>query len=143
MARGATIIGLAKLQKKLNRMPVVAKEAIKAAMAKQADEIVRMMKSLVPVDKGTLRESIGWTWGRAPKGSSIVAVAKASLAGDLTITIYAGSHEAFYARWQEFGTKNMRANPYFYVSWRANKKRAKSAVRRAINKAAKQVAAGK
>lgn len=141
MARGATIIGLAKLQRKLNKMPAVAKEAIRQAMAAQADQIVAMMKSLVPVDKGTLRDSIGWTWGKAPKGATIVSAVKSNLGGDLTITIFAGSSEAYYARWQEFGTKNMPAHPYFYVSWRANRKGAKAAVRRAINKAAKKVAA--
>jgi HK97 gp10 family phage protein len=114
-----------------------------------------MMKSLVPVLKepdarrraGALRDSIGWTWGKAPKGATVVATAKANLGGDLTITIYAGSRDkglgaddAFYARWVEFGTQKMPAQPYFYVSYRANKKKVKSRVRRAITKAAKQVA---
>ena len=142
MARSATILGLAKLQKKLDRLPEAAKEQIKAAMAAQADEIVAMMKGLVPVKSGALRDSIGWTWGKAPKGSSIVAAVKASLGADMTITIYAGSHEAFYARWQEFGTQDMPANPYFYVSWRASKKGAKRAIRNAIVASAKQVAKG-
>lgn len=150
MARSATILGLAKLQKKLDRLPEAAKEQIKAAMAAQADEIVAMMKLRAPVLKatdkrrvrGALRDSIGWTWGKAPKGSSIVAAVKASLGADMTITIYAGSHEAFYARWQEFGTQDMPANPYFYVSWRASKKGAKRAIRKAITASAKQVAKG-
>ena len=142
MARSATILGLAKLQKKLERLPTVAKEQIKAAMAAQADSVVAMMKGLAPVKSGALRDSIGWTWGKAPKGSSIVAAVKASLGADMTITIYAGSHEAFYARWQEFGTQDMPANPYFYVSWRASKKGAKRAIRKAITASAKQVAKG-
>ncbi len=43
----ATILGLAKLQTKLNRLPATAKVQIKAAMEKGAGEIVTMMKSLV------------------------------------------------------------------------------------------------
>lgn len=142
MARSVTILGLAKLQKKLDRLPKVAKEQIKAAMAAAAGAIVAMMKSLVPVGSGTLRDSIGWTWGKPPNGASVVASVKASLGSDLTITIYAGSHEAYYARWQEFGTQNMPAHPYFYVSWRASKKGAKRAIRKAIAASAKQVAKG-
>lgn len=142
MARSATILGLARLQKKLDRLPKAAKVQIKAAMAAAADAIVAMMKSLVPVGSGTLRDSIGWTWGKPPKGASVVASVKASLGSDLTITIYAGSHDAYYARWQEFGTQNMPAHPYFYVSWRASKKGAKRAIRKAITASAKQVAKG-
>lgn len=171
----AKIIGLAKLQRKLNRMPKVAKEVIRDAMEKQADDIVRMMKSLAPVDDGDLRDSIGWTWGKLAKGkralggATAVATVESSLGGDLTITIYAGGPKAFYARFVEFGTKAStgeasrqdrrykkrvvmtkgkrahaatKAQPFFYVSWRANSKKSKSAVRRAVTKAAKEVASG-
>lgn len=162
----AKILGLAKLQRKLNKLPDVAKKQIRAAMEKSADEMVSMMKSLVPVDSGDLKRSIGWTWGKAPKGSiSVAAVTAANLGADLTLTIYAGDDKAFYARWVEFGvvaqraghkvtnasgrvrtsgrtTKGASAQPFFYVSYRANRKRAKSRISRAINKSAKQVAAG-
>ena len=143
MARKTTVLGRAKLQRKLDRLPKVAKTMIKNAMAAQADEIVRMMKSLVPVDKGDLRDSIGWTWGRnAPNGATVVSVVKQSLGGDLTITVYAGNEIAYYARWQEFGTVNMPAQPYFYVSWRSNRKAAKRKIRKATRDAAKLVARG-
>jgi len=157
MARAVTILGRAKLEAKLRRMPEVAKAQIKAAMAAAADEIVAVMKSLVPVLKkpddrrraGALRDSIGWTWGRdAPAGSLIVAVVKGKLGGDLTITIYAGSRDkkrgiddAYYARWVEFGTTKMSAHPYFYVSYRANKKKAVRSIKSATRKAGKLVAA--
>lgn len=149
MASGAKILGLSKLQKKLNRIPQIAKDQIKTALEQSAEEITGMARRLVPVLKepdgrrkaGVLRDSIGWTWGKAPKGSiTLGKVAKDSSADDLTITIYAGNTEAFYARWVEFGTQKMRAQPYFYPSYRANRKRAKSRVRRSITKAAKQIA---
>jgi len=145
----ATILGLAKLQAKLNRMPAVATVQIKAAMEQGADEIVAMMKSLVPVRTGALRDSIGWTWGaEAPAGSLIVAVAKSKLGKDLTITIYAGSRDksrgaadAYWARWVEFGTVKTPKQPYFYVSYRANKKKVVRRIRTATRKAGKLVAA--
>lgn len=158
MAKGTTIVGLAKLQRKLERMPTVAREQIRAKMAEAADEVVAMMRSLAPVLKdpddrrraGALRDSIGWTWGQGPKGSMVIASMKgAGIGGGLTITIFAGSRDksrgkedAFYARWVEFGTQHMPAQPYFYVSWRANRRRAGRKVRAAVRKAARSVAAG-
>lgn len=140
MAR-ATILGLAKLQRKLKQMPQIAKDEIRRAMEQGAAEMTDMMRSLVPKDSHALERSIGWTWGRAPRGSMVIAVAKSKLAGDLTLTIYAGDDEAYYARWVEFGTQNMASHPYFFVSYRANRKRVVSRIRRATTKAAKKVAA--
>lgn len=149
-----TILGLASLNKKLAALPKAAETAIKAAMSQGADEIVALMKSLVPVDTGDLKDSIGWTWGKAPKGAlSLGAVT--SVDGKLIITIYAGDARAYYARWVEFGTAphinggkfagtqnpGMKAQPFFFVSFRALRKRTKSRITRAINKSAKQVAA--
>lgn len=135
------ILNLAKLDKKLKRLPTVAKEFIRAEMGKVADQVVEMMKRLVPVEDGVLRDSIGWTWGKAPKGAGIVATVKSKMGDDLTITIYAGSVEAYYARWQEFGTQDQPAQPFFYVSWRASRKDAVRQVRKASRQAAKRVSA--
>lgn len=123
---------------------MVAREEIQKAIAQSADEIVDLMRRSVPVDKGDLRASIAWTWGAPPKGSSVLATTKRSEAGKagLVATIYAGGGEAFHARWVEFGTVNMRAQPFFYPSWRLGKKRATSRITRATTKAAKKVAAG-
>lgn len=150
------ILNLARLHRKLKRLPQVATQHIRSEMEKIADNIVAMMKSLVAKDEGDLRDSIGWTWGKAPKGSMVISTVKASLGGDLTLTIYAGNAEAYYARWVEFGTAShpnkgkftgtthpgTSAQPFFYVSWRANKKGAVRAVRKASRDAAKKVAAG-
>ena len=151
MANGARIIGLAKLQKKLNAMPQIAKDEIKRALEQSANEIVDMMRNLVPVDSGALRDSIGWTYGEAPRGAMTIGSVRASeLTGDLTITVYAGTRDkklgeadAYYARWVEFGTQKMQAQPFFYPAYRALRRRAKGRVTRATNKAAKKVAASR
>ncbi|MEY9098895.1 HK97 gp10 family phage protein [Sinorhizobium fredii] len=150
-----SILRRAALQRKLDRLPKLAKALIRSAMEEVADNIIATMKSLAPVLKspddrrraGALRDSIGWTWGAAPKGATIIAAVKGKTGGDLTITIYAGSRDkalgkddAFYARWVEFGTQKMPAQPFFYVSWRAHRRSARAAVGRAVAKAAKQVA---
>lgn len=135
----ARVINREKLQKKLDRLPAAAKTAIMEAMAKSADDIVRVAKSLVPKDSGDLEKSIGWVWGsKAPRGSISLGTVRQ---GDLVLTIFAGSDEAFYARWIEFGTQKMAAQPFFLVSYRARRKSAKSRISRAISKAAKRVAA--
>lgn len=148
MAR-ATIIGLSKLQAKLRRLPESVRKNMRNEMAIQAEHITDMMRRIVPVSvdgshgnpPGTLRDSIDWTFGRAPKGSSVIAQVKSKIADDLVITIFAGSSEAFYARWQEFGTVNAPAQPYFYVSWRASRRGAKRALRKALTISAREVAA--
>lgn len=152
------IEGLDRLQKKLKALPQAVKDRIKQAMAEVANDIVNMAKGLVPTDSGELRNSINWTYGDAPKGSiSLATVAGLGGAKELTITIYAGNDQAFYAKWVEFGVAAhtaggkfagaqipaIPASPFFYVSYRANRRRGKAKISRAINKAAKDVAAGK
>lgn len=150
------ILNLNRLNRKLAKLPAVARQMIRKAMEAKANEIVALMKNLVPVDDGTLRDSIGWTWGKAPKGSLTIASVQATGDSDMTLTIYAGNKEAFYARWVEFGTARHEngglfagsihpgttAQPFFFVSWRANKRRTVRAIRKASRDSAKKVAAG-
>ncbi|QWY83300.1 putative tail component protein [Rhizobium phage RHph_X2_25] len=156
----AKVAGLDRLNRKLALLPIVAQRKIRDAMSDGAGEIVSMMKSLVAVDSGDLKDSIAWTWGAAPKGALTIATVRGrgvrSTGSENTITIYAGNAEAFYARFVEFGTAAhtaggmfegatipaIPASPFFYVSWRANRKRVKSKITRAVNKAAKEVAGG-
>lgn len=150
-----TVSGLDRLNRKLRMLPEIAEKRIRAAMESAAEDIVMMMKRLAPVDDGDLQMSISWTWGDAPKGAMTVAtVARQRRGGGPRITIFAGNREAFYARWVEFGTAphinggrfagtrnpGTKAQPFFYVSFRANRRKAKAAVSRAITRAAKEVA---
>lgn len=151
----AKIQGLDRLNRKLKAFPKAVEAEIKAAMEASANEVVALAKSLVPVDSGELRDSIGWTWGERPKYSQSIASVK-SADGNLVLTIYAGNTKVRYAHLVEFGTAphinggrfagsqhpGTAAKPFFYVSWRALRKRAKGRVTRAVNKAAKRIAAG-
>lgn len=149
--------GLASLNRKLKRLPELAREEISKVMEAIAARVVALAKSLVPVDSGTLRDSIGWTWGDAPKGSVSLGEVKGGRgAGNLRITIFAGSDEAFWARWVEFGTSGhvneglfagsehpgTTAQPFFFPAWRALRKSAKGSLSRAITTSAKRAAAG-
>lgn len=134
----------AKLLRKLTIIPQAMRGEIYHALGDAADEITDMMRRLVPVEPGKpdLRDSIGWRWGRrAPKGSVGVATLQGAQRDDLTITIYAADNQTFYGTFVEFGTVKMAARPFFFVSWRANRKNARSKIRAAVRRAAKRVAA--
>jgi HK97 gp10 family phage protein len=141
---------LPELKRKLERLKETTAPQVALAMEGAADVIVSSMRRLVPVDQGDLKDSIGWTWGEAPKGSIKVAQSKS---GRLILTIYAGDEKAFYARWIEFGTAphaqggshpgtqhpGTPPQPFFYPSYRANKKRVKKEISAAIRNAVKAV----
>ena len=134
-------------------VPAAAEKAARKAMEKGADEIVAMMKRLVPKRTGRLRDSIGWTWGQAPSGARVLAKsARFGGTGRLAITIYAGNQTTMVsnsrgkqwqlARLQEFGTVKMAANPFFFPSWRANRSRVRGRMRREIKYAIEAYSGG-
>lgn len=144
------IRNLDRFKKKLRRLPDVARAEIRKGLETSANEIVDLMKRMVPFKEGKLRESIGWTWGAPPEGASVFATA-AGEAG-FVITIYAGDRSTVVtnargiefqnALIQEFGSEKMTANPFFRPAWRINRKRAQGRISRALGKAARKVAAG-
>lgn len=132
-----------RLQARLAKVPDIARAAAANAMEEGAAEIVAEMKRLAPVQSGALRDSIGWTWGDVPAGSFTIAdVRSGNNAGEqyatLRIKIYAGSREAYYARWQEFGTKNQPAQPFFHVTWRKERAKFRKRIRNAVRAAIKE-----
>lgn len=148
--------GVTSLKRKLRQLPRAAENELRKAMEKSANEIVALAKTLVPIDSGELRESIGWTWGDdVTKGAIRLGSVKGGGASENEyITIYAGNDDAFYARWVEFGTAphinggmfpgtqhpGTSARPFFYPSYRLLRKRAQRRNTRALNKAIKIVA---
>jgi HK97 gp10 family phage protein len=134
------VVGLQSLKRKMTvSIPAKVRDATRMAMAKGATEIVALMKNRVPVDKGDLSDSIGWTWGDAPAGA--IVIAQSAQASGERITIYAGNKAAYYARWVEFGTQKTSPQPYFYGSYRQLRKRTKSRITREMKKAIKAGAA--
>lgn len=137
--------GEAALKAAMMAIPDKIRQEVAGELEAQADKVVADMKRLVPVDSGALRDSIGWTWGDAPKGAISVGSVRGSRYARMAITIYAGtrdkslgSADAFYARFQEFGTVKMAANPFFFPAWRANKTRVKGALTRAVKRAVRR-----
>jgi hypothetical protein len=139
----------------MRRFPAIVEAELRKALEQNAEEMVKLARSIVPVDDGDLRDSIGWTYGEAPAGSFAIGEVKGqgARASNVRITVYAGNERAFYARWVEFGTKahfqpkrnrqhpGTRATGFFFGSYRALRKRMKGRTTRALRKAAQSVAA--
>jgi len=154
--------GRERLLAKMRALPSDVRSAIKQALAEGADEIVEMQKRLVRVSlagshgnpPGTLRDSIVQTWGGDKARYSSLAGGAGAGDPDLTVRISAGNSKARYAHLVEFGTAphinggrfkgtqhpGTAAQPFFYPAYRALRKRVKSRISRATNKAAKKVA---
>lgn len=130
--------GLDKFNRRWKAIPRNAKINVRAALEDMANDLVEEMWSRAPYDDGTLQASIGWTWGDAPAGTLTIGSVGGREYGSMRITIYAGGGDAFYARFQEFGTVKQVANPFFFPVWRANRKRVRGRISRAISKAIKQ-----
>lgn len=107
----AKIEGLAALERRFKAIPERARAALAQTMEASAQQVVDMAKRLVEVKSGDLKNSIGWTWGDAPKGAMVIGTVKARGSiniksyGTMRITIYAGSQQVFYARFVEYGTR--------------------------------------
>lgn len=125
------VTGVQSLRRRLKYVPRDIEYKLKPVLQKYAEQIVAQMKALVPVDQGDLRDSINWTFGKPPKGAIVFGGFKGA---DLRVKIYAGGGDAFHAGFQEFGTQNMPASPYFFVVWRANRSRVKAGITRTIRK---------
>lgn len=154
------VTGVPELQKKLTVVfPALVEQRVKEAMEKAAESVVTQMRARAPIysgppeirtDKrhkgepvipGALRDSIAWTWGDAPKGTVSLGSVQTGLdkEGATKLTIYAGDKKAFYARWVEFGTRKWAGNPFFFSTWRNNKRKVKGQLTRAIRKAIKEM----
>lgn len=141
--------GIKALEKKLTKtIPQAIQNAARDAMEKGAQEVVDMMKRLVPRETGELANSIGWTWGDAPAGSIVVGEVGGRSYNTMRIVIYAGNdktrvgerNQFQLARLQEFGTQEMPANPFFFVTWRTKRQRVRSRITRSIRAAIKREA---
>lgn len=148
-------------RRRLQIIPEILRRRLRPVMEKSADELVEMMRTLVPVDDGDLRASIGWTWGDAPKGALVLDELKTKGDKSSRIVIYAGNEKAYYAAWVEFGTSphsvatnasvsrqkrqgqgafhpGATASPFFWPAYRALKNRIKSRITRAIRAAIRE-----
>jgi len=154
MAKGTFILiedveGKDKFIARLKAMETALLEAAPKALEEASKIPIDMMKRQVRVDTGKLKESIRFTLGKrggAPKsvlrrrgqGIKKTSVTAYIVAGDKSTLVKGKGGVLFQnARLQEFGTVNMEAKPYFFVSWRARRKEFQRAVNLFIKRAMK------
>lgn len=113
--------GLARLKARFASIPKRMKASVKAAIDLSADELVAFQKRLAPKDEGELEASIHTEPGRHELSVAVVA------------SVPKGIFDV--ARLQEFGTVDMPAQPFFFPPFRANRKRMRSRIGRAVGKA--------
>ncbi len=120
-----------RLYAKLDKIQPAITQAIKPVLAREATRIVALMKETVPVDTEALKNSIGWRFGRAPKGK--IPLGSLRIANSSTkVVIFAGDEKAFYGRYVEFGTSINVAQPFFWNSWRASRGSARKSIEGAV-----------
>lgn len=140
--------GLGALHQRFTAIPENVRTEVAAQMEVEANKLVRQMRAVAPKDSGQLAASIGWTWGDAPEGSLSIGTIRGNEYGKVKITIYAGGPQTVVknkrgmefqlARLQEFGTKRMPANPFFFPTYRSNEKNIRSSLSRAVTRAVKK-----
>lgn len=154
------IIGVQELKRVLTQeFPAKLIANLRREMEKRANDLVNDLKirapvyngpmkqrtwngRVYPIIPGALRDSIGWTWGKPPKGSFELGSGGDERLG-LKITIYAGgggaSDAVFYHRWVEFGTATWGGSPFFYGTYRDHKRRIKGGISRTLGKTVKEM----
>lgn len=137
-----------RLQERLAKVPDIARAAATQAMEEGAEEICEYVRNLVrstfKQDSGAMLRSIGWTWGEVPAGTFVIdEIRSGKNKGDqyatLRIKIYAGSRDAFYYRFHEFGTKDgLPARPTFFPAWKKMRAKFRARIGAAVRKAIKE-----
>lgn len=129
---------LAALQRRIGRLPAVARKIIAKGLDEAASDIVETAKKFAPIDDGALQASIRSRHGKHELSRVIEAGGEAT-----EREVRKGADVTYdYAVAQELGTADAPAQPFFYPAWRLGKKRARGKVRRAVTKAAKDTLKG-
>ncbi|MEO0343019.1 MAG: HK97-gp10 family putative phage morphogenesis protein [Pseudomonadota bacterium] len=124
------VSGSKRLQRKLSRLPKSVQKEVRKATATGATEMVQTARGFVPKDEGYLRDSIRWRWIRKAAFTALVT------AGNERTRVKGRNGKLFQNAFnQEFGTKNMPANPFFFVAYRLRRTRIRSRISRAFSKA--------
>lgn len=129
MAKGAKA-----LQRRLDRIPLEVRAAAATEALLAALGLSEAMKQVVPVDEGDLKSSIRVERGK--RGDRFYVKA----GGPKTTKPVRKGVSATYdaANASEFGTSKQPARPWFYPTWRRNKKQIRAAIEHEIKKAVRK-----
>jgi HK97 gp10 family phage protein len=116
MSQMVFVEGFAELKESLRSLPdATAKNVLRRVEKTELQRFADTAKAIVPRRSGKLARSI--------TVSTKLSKRQRSLAGDPgdDVITYAGVKALPYAHIVEFGSKNMRAQPYLRPAWEANK----------------------
>lgn len=163
---GSKILNRQKLKASLQRLPERVRQALEIQVAQEAADLAAAVKRAVPVDTGTLRDTVrverdGDVFSIAVGGpattkkvrSRKVAAGRKKTIGvsdaDFARALLTGGNrgEFDYARGVEFGHRtasgaHVAARPFLFPTYRARKKAIRRRVKAAARKAVKQLFPG-
>ena len=130
--------GIPEVQAMFRRRAAAVVAAVRSQARKSGEDVAASMRYLAPREDGDLQGSIrvedaNLVPTRRGARGFVGVIVKAGDASTIAISASGGKFQN--ARLQEFGTRRMPANPYFYPAWRANRRRVRSALARAARKA--------
>lgn len=132
----------ARAKSKFLKLSPTIRRHVTEALRENAEELTEAIRRRVPVDDGDLRDSVQWAKG-LPKGKlSDGSVREAGAQADLSVRVVAGDKRSFYAPFVEFGSRDTPAQPFFFPTYRALKRKLKARLSRAVGKAVKEVQGG-
>jgi len=123
MAR-SRVIGAARLQRALLKLPDDARRELRAAIAGGAAQVAAAAAARAPARTGAL------------KGAIETRLAKSGLGA--TIGVFKRSKKTHVARFLEFGTVKMAARPWFFPAFRALRARLRGQIEAAARRALKR-----
>jgi hypothetical protein len=113
------------------RIPADVRRVAREAVDEQAAYLVEQIRPAVPRDHGDLADSLEWR--RSPRMDKIAVVITEG-AKDETL--------GRKARAVEFGRPDMQAQPHFFPTYRANKRKMRNAINRRIRTAIRKIWGG-
>lgn len=146
----AKINGRDRMRKVLKALPVEIRKQLRAETFAAAQDMANMMRRLVPVDHGDLQKSIKVDHGDVvPELYNKSRARRVEKDPELAAVIHV---DEFYAAFREFGTSphinqgkfagtenpGTPAQPYFWPSYRSQKKQAIARINKAARRGIKQ-----
>lgn len=134
----ATNVSLERFRALTNDLKAQVFKDAATELAAQADKLAALIKQVVPRgETGELEHSVRVIPGKTDLVKRVVA------GGRLTIRESVSSKPYDYARGDEFGTRDMKAQPFFFPTYRLSRKRIKSAMKRKLTATIKRYSAEK
>ncbi len=113
---------------RMRKIPVAARIEAREELRKQAAFLSEQIRSAAPVDEGQLRDSV--EWHDSPRNDRLSVVVTAGVTTDPDLVRK--------ARAVEFGRPDMEAQPFFFPTYRAYRRRIRAAIGRAIKRGIKK-----